>query len=353
MIKQLLILALFLTAAHRCNGDQLSRVSSLESRLAAIKNQTVENTTGVRFASASPSIDGYGFFATADLLCWQLKEGGSDYSLSLSPTHAKAAHSHFDWSFGFRTGAGYHMEHDRWDWYVNFTWFQTQASDSTRSLGVDGLSPLKGFGLPNAANSIRAHWNVHYYVLDLELGRSFFVNRFLSFRPQVGIESAWIYQRRRYWIRTDPDPTTGIFGENIYGKNNFFGIGPRAGIQGTFSFNSHFYLMSALNSSLQWGQFDDHLSETLLSTGSNIAQVDLSSGLHRPLPNVQMTLNFGWESNLCQDQFHLSIQLGYEFQYWWRQNQFLNEQQFTEGSFAHESMDLSLNGATLEMRFDF
>ncbi len=352
-----LILSLSALTTYLWGDAQTSRIASLETKMAAIKNDTVKKTTGIKLTSASPQIDGYGFFATADLLYWKLQEEGSDYSLSLkSPTlltTGKAAHANFDWNFGFRTGVGYHMEHDAWDWYLNFTWFQSRANNTAHKGDNAGLAPQKGFGLLQLANKIQSHWNVHYYVIDLELGRSFFVSKFLSFRPQFGIESAWISQRRRYHIETNLDPGTGIFGENIYGKNNFFGIGPRTGIQGTWRFCPHFNLMGTVAGSLQWGSFDNTLSETALTRLGKVKRVDVDGDLHQLVPNVQMALMLGWDTNIMQDRFHLGIYLGYEFQYWWRQNQFLNQQQFTGTNFEHESRDLSLNGATLDIRFDF
>jgi hypothetical protein len=66
-----------------------------------------------------------------------------------------------------------------------------------------------------------------------------------------------------------------------------------------------------------------------------------------------MALGLSWDANINDDKNHLGIRLSYEFQYWWRQNQFLNEQQATAANFQHESMDLSINGVTLDVRFDF
>ncbi len=361
IVRKALTLFLFIAASQSFADILDSRVSALESRMTAIKNDTVKKTTGAKMASASPLIDGYGFFATADLLIWHLKEGGSDYAISskgplnqnLLPGRGKAEHSHFDWDFGFRTGVGYNLEHDAWDWYLNFTWFQADASDSVCRPKNGGLLPQKGFSVIESAKKIRSHWNVHYYVLDFELGRRYFVSKFLAFRPQFGIESAWICQRRRYMFRQDLDPSTGITGQNIYGKNNFWGIGPRAGVEGTWYFDRHFSLMAAVNGALQWGCFDDHLKETELTSGGKVRFVDVDGDFHTLVPNVQMALGFSWASPINEGKNQLGIRLSYEFQYWWRQNQFLNEQQFNATNFQHESMDLTLNGATLDVRFDF
>lgn len=353
---------ILLTSLSQVFAEDINlRVSSLESRMTAIKNDTIKNTTGAKMASASPLFDGYGLFATADLLFWHLSEGGADYCLAAEkpgtqsqlPSSGKVMHSHFDWDFGFRTGVGYNLEHDAWDGYLNFTWFHTSASDSTHRQKNGGLNPQKGFAIIENAKKMSSHWDVHYYVLDLEVGRRYFVSKFLAFRPEFGVESAWICQRRRYSIRKDVNPQTGVMGENIYGKNNFWGIGPRCGVEGTWYFGRRFSLLGALNAALLWGRFDDHLKETELTSRGKVKAVDINGDFHRLAPNVQMKLGFGWDSNINDDQNHLGIYLSYEFQYWWRQNQFLNEQQFNGMNFQHEAMDLSLNGFTLDVRFDF
>ena len=341
----LFILSSCLASSHAWAASDLdTRISSLESRMTAVKNQTAQGTTGAKMASASPLIDGYGFFATADLLYWSLKEGGADYALAPS---GKVWSTHFDWNFGFRTGAGYHFEHDAWDWLLNFTWLHAHANNHAhRKEG--GLLPQKGLALPFSPTQIHSHWHVHYYVLDLEVGRNYFITKYLAFRPQFGIESAWIPQRRRYALRGDFDA-----GQNIYGKNNFWGIGPRAGVGGTWYFGRHFSLLSAVSGALQWGRFDSHLKETQLSSSGKERIVNVSGDLHRLVPNVQMRLGLSWDGDINDSMNHLGIALLYEFQYWWRQNQFLNEQQPVTTTFVHESQDLSLNGATLNIRFDF
>jgi hypothetical protein len=312
--------------------------------MTAVKNDTIQHTAGAKMASASPLIDGYGFFATADFLVWHLKEGGSDYCLSSSSSKGKVEHSHFNWAPGFRVGAGYHLEHDAWDWHVNFTWLHAHALNSAHRPKQGSLFPQKGFNSIARAENMHSHWHVHYYVLDLEVGRRYFVSKYLALRPQFGIESAWICQRRRYHISEQRTSRA----ENIYGKNNFWGIGPRAGCEGAWYFKRHFSLIGALAGALQWGRFKDSLSETRLTPREKRKIASVAGNFHRLVPNVQMALGLGWESTINDEQNHLTICLSYEFQYWWRQNQFLNGV-----GFQRESMDLSINGATLNARFDF
>ncbi len=342
-----------------CAADELeSRVQSLKTKMAAIKTETARKTSGVQFAPGGPQYDGYGLYATADLLLWHLSEGGSDYALShhgtlgsvATPFKGKSSTAHFNWDFGFRTGAGYTFEHDAWDVWINFTWFQTKASNTAHKPNHGGLFPQKGFPLPIDASSIHCDWNVHYYTLDLELGRRFFLSRFFSVRPQMGIESAWISQRRGFAVTGEIAPA--ISGENIKDKNSFAGVGPRIGVDSTWYLGRHFSLLGSLSGALLWGRFEAHTKESLLTPAGKEPFINVDGNLHTLVPNAQMKLGLGWDANIRSDNNHLGIALVYEFQYWWRQNQFINEP-FATVSFQHESMDLSINGLTLEIRFDF
>lgn len=319
--------------------EQSARIDALETRMSAIKTETVHRTRGVQLGSAHPQYDGYGLFATADLLFWHLAEGGSDFSLSSK----KSKQSDFDWDFGFQVGAGYNFEHDAWDAILNFTWFQTKASDHAHG---HNMIPQKGFPFTVNATEISALWRVHYYLLDLELGRSFYVSKFFSLRPQLGVEGAWITQRRHYKIRQPGQ------GENIYGKNTFWGVGPRAGCEGVYYFGTHFNLFGSLNCALLWGCFTTHTHESVLTGAGKSKLVSVHDTMYRLAPNIQTDMGLGWQSNICDDQFNLRIRLGYSMQYWWRQNQFINEP-YPLIAFQHESMDFSLNGLTLDVRFEF
>lgn len=351
----------FLSIAFSYADDLSSRVSSLETRMDAVKIETPKRTIGAQMASASPLFDGFGLFVMADLLYWHVYEGGTDYSLSkeisgpvnFPKTSGKSSRVHFDWNFGFRVGAGYHFEHDAWDAFVNFTWFQADGKGHAHAHSDETLVPQKGALDTVTAKKIKAHWDIHNYIVDLELGRRYFVSKFLAFRPQVGLETAWIFQHRRFKMRQPLDLTTGVEGGSVRGKCNFWGIGPRAGVEGTWYFGKRFSLFGAIDGALLWGRFDTKNKEKIETPSGDIPSLRVDDDFHRLVPNAQMALGLSWASNICSDMFHLAIKLGYEFQYWWRQNQFLNEQQVQFFGLQHESKDLSINGVTLDVCFDF
>lgn len=359
--KKSLTLA-FCLAQTFCFADTVnSRLSALESRMSAVKVETAKRTVGAQMASASPLFDGYGLFVTADVLYWHLYEGGTDYALSskvsgpanFPKTSGKTSRVHFDWDFGFRLGGGYHFEHDAWDAYVNFTWFQTDGSGHAHSEGGSSLALQKGAINGAIGHTIKAHWDVHQYIIDLEVGRRFFVSKFLAFRPQFGLETAWIQQKRRFKMTEPLNVSTNSEGEIVRGTCDFWGIGPRAGIEGAWYWSRHFSLFSAFNAALLWGHFATHDKEKNITPTGTVPSVTARDHFHRMAPHTQLAAGLSWDGNISQDRFHLEIRLSYEFQYWWRQNQFLNEEQPLISGLRHESQDMTINGVTLNLLFDF
>ena len=124
-------------------------------------------------------------------------------------------------------------------------------------------------------------------------------------------------------------------------------------MEGTWFFGRHFSLFGSISGALLWGRFDTNNKEARDLPTGDVSSLVVKDTFHRVVPNAQMALGLSWDANLNDEQNHLGIKLGYEFQYWWRQNQFLNEEQAFFFGLQHESTDMTLNGVTLDVRFDF
>ena len=358
MISKYKCITLFLLTALTAEAADLrSRVSTLETQMNAISTKTAEGSIGAKTASASPQILGMDWFLSADLLFWHANEGGTDYAVLFknAPYGSTAkAHTHtlnFGWDVGFRAGIGTYLNHDQWDLYANFTQFQTDKSSSTSLHDGAFIIPLLGPILGdsrNQASQVKIGGNIVFYNLDFNLGRHYFVSRKLAFHPFIGIKSAWIAQH----IHTQASlvsPTTDVLHLNI--KNDFWGIGPTLGIDGKWFMSHHFNLFGSIAGSLLWGTFDVHEKQRL----QNRDQITFNVPFDRDLivPTTQMQIGFGYETNLFSNRYHLGINLRYEYQYWWQQNQM---PYFPEpGTFKYKcsSEDLSLEGLTLDVRCDF
>jgi len=355
LLRSSFFLAIGITCAMKqgfCESDIDTRVSRLEADMKKVRGQTAFGNYGAKTPSAAPQTNGFGYFITADFLWWKLYEFQDDFvykdkkTTGVPPFKGKVENVDFNWEPGFRVGAGYVFDYDGWDVSFHFTDYETHASNSKHSSSKGFLLPIWDFDiLP--LSKIHTHWEVHYFDLDLVLGRNYFVSKYLSLRPFIGLASTWINQHKRAKEVVFAFPNVVA---KVKGKNNFWGIGPRLGLDSQFFLGRHFSLYGNVEGSLLWGRFDVHEKESIKALDAVIYDENLNT--HRMAPMVACGLGVAFETNFNKNENHFLVKLGYESQYWWQQNQFpvLYLPSFSQ---KRESGDLSIAGLTLDFRLDF
>lgn len=300
----------------------------------------------------------------AGLLIWSAKESGSEnwaevITSSGSTLNCDIRDVDFGWNAGFRVGLGYGMRYDAWDTQFYYTWFRTRGKDHVSSTPGTVFSPFIGnfyIDNPNGAGisgiayeSAGVHWTIHFNIFDWELGRNFWVSHALSLRPFVGIKGGWIDQAiHTKWENSNRSGAEffHIGRENL--KNNFWGVGPSGGLNTKWDLivkeNNSFNLFGDFSGSIMWGHwsfgdvFKNDIQQEVV-----IKLSDINSGATM----LRAFMGFGWDANFSCDRFHFSTRLGYEMQFWFDQLQFYS---FDTGRLNNE---LTLQGGTLEFRFDF
>ncbi|MES2121997.1 MAG: Lpg1974 family pore-forming outer membrane protein, partial [Chlamydiota bacterium] len=301
-----------------CQTDMGTRVSRLESDMRKVRTHTALENFGAKTASNAPQTNGYGFFATADFLWWKLFEFQDDYvfdnkhSIGALPFKGDVKHMDFKWEPGFRVGLGYVFDYDGWDIKLNFTDYKTNAHQHKHASNSGFLVPLWGYETVELTK-LRAKWKVQFYELDLVLGRDFFVSKSLAFHPFFGLASAWINQQRSSHM-------TLVLGDTakLRSKNNFWGIGPRAGVDGQFFMGRHFSLCGSIAGALLWGRIHGHEKEHIDTIDVNIYNEKLNA--RRMSPMVDYALGGAFETNFNDNANHFMVKLMFESQYWWKQN---------------------------------
>ena len=167
---------------------------------------------------ATPLKKEISFFSEA--LLWQATQGGLEYTQLVSS--GKFISVEYDYKWGFRVGADYRLCND-WDLCVDWTRLHTSASSNTTGAQniIDSSSTLLA-----TAGSYKS--SVHWDTLDLDLGRFICLNSNFSVRPHVGLRSAWSNEQ-------NTESFSGVTGgrtatASLYFKNDFWGLGIRAGI---------------------------------------------------------------------------------------------------------------------------
>ncbi|MBS0653751.1 MAG: hypothetical protein JSR39_09560, partial [Verrucomicrobia bacterium] len=263
------------------------------------------------------------------------------------------------WDAGFRVGIGYGMKHDQWDTQLYYTRFHTDGHDHVSGgpgtihssfLGNFYVNNAEGAGLSGIAYQKGSiDWSIRYNIFDWELGRSFWVSKALSLRPFLGLKGGWIDQSiHSKWV--DPDVAAPLFfhsgKENL--KNNFWGVGPSAGLNTKWmalDVNNHrLWLFGDLSGAIMYGHWT--FSDAFRNDIDQKVKVKLSH-LNSGATMVRTWMGLGWDVLFSRGRYQFAAQLGYEMQFWFDQLQYYS---FDDGRLVNE---LTLQGGTLEFRFDF
>lgn len=369
--------------------NEEARVAELEHQMSQLRVRTAEDTYSPKTATARPEVDGQGWFITFGILYWQARVGGTEYAYtdigSPTPSNAGAGVGNalpisgrtkdmsFDWDWGLRIGLGYNFQHDNWILNGEYTWFDTNGSDSTRKNQNDSVIPLRGSSRITFdpalrtpffifALSAKSQFNFSYDAIDLELGRAYFISGKLSFRPHYGVKAAWfdLEQIVRY---TGGSPGTvpganvpeivGLNGNTVHIEDtcHFWGVGPRVGFNTKWYLGNGFTFFGNLAGALLYGYFDVEHEERYSAYINN--SIDLDANRHAFSPTAQMQLGLHYDTYVYNGKQHIGIGLGFEAQYWWRQNQMLKVDDSFNTQYERYAEDLSMHGVTFDLKWDF
>jgi len=336
-------------------------IGEYNQRLNALENKW-NNVHSVINPSAGPKP---GFYLSGAVLYLQARENGLDYGVVTNPQiFTESVKNHltapdFDWNFGFRVGAGFNFKRD--GWYLGSNWFhlETDAVDRQLLRGEKALFPVwtAQFLLPFPnfffARNSSAHLDIKIDLVDVELGRAFYVSKHLVLKPYGGLIGARIDQD--YKIEYDEIPSiSNVLSDHHKMENDFEGGGLVAGANSRWLLGSGFSIYGDAQGALMYGKF--HLSHKEFLTLTQGAPIDfqLKKEMHLTRALANCALGLRWESPLSNTHFHAAFQIGYEFFLFFGQNQlyrFVDNQR--PGAVISNQGDLTLQGGVFSAQFDF
>ncbi len=316
--------------------------------------------------SAGPRVShGVDVFITADFIYWTTRQDGMGFVMSgfgngiVNPTKGQVHHIDWDFDPGFKAGIGFNLSHDGWDVFAQYTWLHTHPStasvqkssgDPSRlqvawNLGITNAQPASDAALVKAT----ATWDNHFNVIDLELGRNYFISQFLTLRPYFGLKGSWQDQDFKVTYLYDEsisEPQTTFLMKN---DMDFWGIGLRTGLNTGWFFYKNFSLFADFALSALWSNFEiERKDRRLRSTApTNLVLIDVDNDFHTIKAVLEFDIGLRYDLWFYDDEYHLGFQAGWEEQIWFSHNQLLRKTE--EG--AHG--DLILQGLTVKIRFDF
>jgi hypothetical protein len=297
-------------------GDDQDRLTKLEKIVAQISTSTPRGNTGPSMASASFNINGFGFYVSADIVSYQLLENNNVYAYSSLANNSGSHLSYktdFNWDVGFKTGFGYYSEHDMWQTGFEFTYFQTQNKSHATPQNQNDFIYISDTSMQNGYEKTayayaKDAWKVSFYNLDWTVGRDFYISRYLSILPNLGLKTAWFYQERKtfYTHLVSNKETTGAHFEDTY-----VGVGPKFDATFKFHLGKNFSLFGKLDAALLWAT---NKSNYHANSGNILFQNNQKPGQINPY--IGTNLGFCYDTNFSSDRFNMSVKLSYEQQYY-------------------------------------
>ncbi|HPE85272.1 MAG TPA: Lpg1974 family pore-forming outer membrane protein [Chlamydiales bacterium] len=297
------------------------------------------------FPEAGPLVcDGADVYFTGTFILWTPRQDGLEYAISGVGNNVGKGDVHsidFGVEPGFKVGLGWDLPHDDWDLYAQFTWLHADGDGKTTKANTAGIvNPQFDPIISNKAN-----WNLKFNVIDLELGRNFFVSKYLKLRPFGGFKGTW----------QDQDYSVNYVTDNIIRNDakttidqDFWGFGIRGGCNTAWHFTNSWSVFGNCAISALWSGYDVDRKDVDTFLGIDDTTLNTQNNYHTISPVLELILGIRYDLWFYYDEYHLSIDAGWEEQVWWGHNRYvvINQPQQNGGN-------LSFQGLTLTVRFDF
>ncbi|NGX45597.1 MAG: hypothetical protein K940chlam2_00753 [Chlamydiae bacterium] len=276
------------------------------------------------------------------------------------------------WDFGFKAGLAYNSTHDGWDIGVLWTWYKGRASNHVEAETDDNhtLIPLwsafQGGPFPYATD-IDTHWSMRLNLADVELGREFWVSKYLTFRPHIGLRFASINQiyeiNHKGGAWSNSPPTTPLNNE-VTLRNDFHGVGARGGFNTVWNLGRGFSFFGHTALSIVYGHFKvkhDEWNRQALSPHSKIRILETEDHFSASRAMTDLDLGIQWSTPFGQQcRYGFTIGLAWEHHMFFDQNQMwrvnrINEDLVAEGEnvYYQRRGDLDTQGWTVTIQFEF
>lgn len=321
--------------------------------------------------NAGPRVaNGSDVWIEGDFIYWTARQDGLPYcttgfgTAAVDATRGSYNYVRSKWSPGFKIGVGLALDHDGWDVGMKYTWLEVRTGvRNTNSSAIYPLwnvangqnSPSKFDDASRVANAIYAadgSWKLYYNTIDFDLGRNYHISRHLKLRPFLGIKGAWNKEIYNVTYNEVDAADTGRFAvASSEMVQKFWGIGIHLGMNTAWGFCDNWSIFGDWALSEVWSQFRASRKDTEERLPLFANQPDVifwsQNNLYTMTTFCEMALGLRWEKWWSDDEYHFLAQIGWEEQY------LMNFGQWARLMGEQTSGDLSLQGMTIKLRFDF
>lgn len=316
--------------------------------------------SGIITPAVGPRVaNGADVFLTADFIYWRTHQNGLEYAQSGLVATAPAVNTNLSsgtvqspkarWQPGFKVGLGLVFEHDGWDIDAEYTWLAPSHKSNTITAATPSTlqnvwtDPTVASGGNTLIEQASASWRLSYNVLDLTLGRNFFVSRYLTLRPNFGLKGAWVKQRNNvdYVLGTLVSPSYTEL--EIRQKQRFWGVGVRAGLDTVWHFCKEFGMYGDMGLSALWGQYKNRRTDDLQTpAGSEGQTLNYRRSFHDVTPVLELGIGLAYMTWFYDEAYMFDIRAGWEEQVWFDTNHFFDSTGARSGNFTTQGLTVKV-----------
>ena len=310
------------------------------------------------------------FYVKGSFIYWQGESLGADLGAHVQViekdfnTDTNFIHMDFDYHPGFKVGMGTNLNRDDWSLFLEYLRYYAKDSRvkdiaSVFEFNNNFIEVSRGrnwpgiLGLTSEASYVNQSWKVHLDILDLELSRSYYVGKKFTLKPSVAVKGGWVTQR----IFSNRIQKGNVAMLRVYHdfKSSSWLLGPEVGIDMAWLLKKGVRLFWDVKGAIFYQRFRNKIKYKVPEQEN----VDVEERNESPKDRVKKVsadieayLGAGWRSYFFNHKSHLDITLGYELFIFFNQyvKAYLEEESFP---FQNHTRDLSFQGLTFSMRFDF
>jgi hypothetical protein len=279
-------------------------------------------------------------FLTADFIWWRPQQDGLEYAFngtsdgSVDADKGRLHRPHFEYQPGFKVGAGLKFRHDGWDIFAQYTWLRSDEDDSRSSVhsDADGDSNVQSnIFIPDSlggletfwADEAKANWSLHFNVLDLELGRNFWISKWLTLRPFVGMKFSWNDQKYNVEYEGAEFEEFNPSNVKLHMKLDQTSVGLRTGLNTNWYMWKNWAIFGEFAVSGIWNDFDSSRKDHVATATSEVTLNHINRDVHNVSAVIEWALGLRFETAFHKDAYMFMLQAGWEEQVWFDQNQFV------------------------------
>lgn len=309
-----------------------------------------------------PSEKGLRMFLYGEPFLASLREDGLAFAIRAHASavlHGKLVEPSTQWLPGFRIGCGTHLNHDSWDWMLDWSYFRnnvvrTEKMPFLTPIFIDASSYAQ---VPQGAfQEAKEQWTCSINTLCFGLTRAYFLSEELAIAPRMGLLANWIDQNIEVSYRSSSLSSSGVVAYQTSIENNAWKVGPSVGTKIDWYIKKEVRIFGALQGAMLYRRVNARQRENSVGNTEGDFRIFLNECMGALQPWFDTQLGFGWGSYFNCSKNFVEITFQYETQYFWHElySRTLYQQiQGGQNRFLNNLGDLSMQSASVRIRLDF